>query len=240
MKCSTCTTVLLDGSTECHTCGAIFTKPGQAPQQPTGPTAKSLAKAGLSALPWRLVLIVGVVAGAWYWHTNAPLVSAAGGGVSIQVDGIDFGFTKGAEFADSYMLFSGGEEAANSINRVWLTGLPMAISRQFYSTYPDFYMCSSPAAEKAKDQALTMRIVPATTGVRGVLIDSVNTVQKDGSDPGVERAAVKMSGARLTLVSAKVHDTGEDYMSHYDQKDFFLVEAAQAVTSRNVVGVAGN
>ena len=85
-----------------------------------------------------------------------------------------------------------------------------------------------------------MRILPATNGVRGVLSDSISAVEKGGSESGVERAAVKLSGAKLTLVSAKVHDTGEDYMSHYDQKDFFLVDAAQAVTSRNVVGVAGN
>ena len=138
-------------------------------------------------------------------------------------------------FSQTYMLF-GADRATHkaAFNEFWLAVINMEDVRPIYAEHPDFYMCASPGAAKAKKAVQTMNIIAADSDVLQALNEAVaefnNGIGKRG-----DRLAVMLQGVKLQLTAAVVRDTDQDMLNRLpiqSRSNYFLVEFAEIVDAQ--------
>ena len=138
-------------------------------------------------------------------------------------------------FSQTYMLF-GADRATHksAFNEFWLAAINMEDVRPIYAQYPDFDMCASPGAAKAKKAVKTMNIIAADSDVLQALNEAVSEFNHR-IGKRADRLAVMLEGVKLQLTAAVVRDTDQDMLNRLpiqSRSNYFLVEFAEIVDAQ--------
>jgi hypothetical protein len=193
------------------------------------------------SVEWGLVVLIAVAGALWYWRAQwlPGSVSVSGASVKTVLDGIDLTFQKTESFDREYVVFGGGAAEGNSVYKILLAGLPSDRAQEIARRYPDYYMCASPGADEAKEAIVDLLILPSNNGVLSVLKNAVDTSIKNAEAGSGERVGVRLTGANITLVSAKDRKDGEDFTSKLGGQNYVFVDSAQVVPAKDVAAASG-
>ena len=153
----------------------------------------------------------------------------------VEAGDFDVYFALREPFAKTYMLFGGDlvtHEAA--FNNFWLAAISMEDARPIYEKHPDFYMCTSPGAARAKKAVKTMNIIAGDSDVLDALNEAVSEFNRRIGKGG-DRIAVRLEGVKLEMTAAIVREAEQDMLDRLPQEvrsNYFLVESAEMVAAR--------
>jgi hypothetical protein len=157
-----------------------------------------------------IVLILGglVYGGARVLFPRVTVVDT-GARVSLAKGRIAQEFARGDEFRDVFMVFGGNREREfwNEAGHAFLAGLTLADAQSLSAQYPDFYMCASPGAARAKDAMVHMSLIAADALVRE-RIDRAIRDHDARIAAGGKRLCVSIAGHTLRRLSHRIdgHD----------------------------------
>jgi len=138
-------------------------------------------------------------------------------------------------FSETYMLFGADRTTPKAaFNEFWLSVINMEDVRPIYAEHPDFYMCASPGAAKAKKAVQTMNIIAADSDVLQALNEAVSEFNNRIGKRG-DRLAVMLEGVKLQLTAAIVRDADQDMLNRLpiqSRSNYFLVEFAEIVDAQ--------
>jgi len=184
-----------------------------------------------------VVILAAVFVMRGYWQRSAKEAVAFTEDNELYVEAGDFDlyFELLEPFTETYMLFGGNRETHKSaFNEFSLFVISMADARPIYQEHPDFFMCASPGAPRAKKAVQAMNIIAADSDVLQALNEAVsefnNSIGKGG-----DRVAVYLEGAKLEMTAAIVRKADEDMLDRLPQpsrSDYFLVEFAEMVDAQ--------
>ena len=184
-----------------------------------------------------VVILAAVFVMRGYWQRSAKEAVAFTEDNELYVEAgeLDVYFELLEPFSETYMLFGGNRETHKSaFNEFSLFVISMADARPIYQEHPDFFMCASPGAPRAKKAVQAMNIIAADSDVLQALNEAVsefnNSIGKGG-----DRVAVYLEGAKLEMTAAIVRKADEDMLDRLPQpsrSDYFLVEFAEMVDAQ--------
>jgi len=153
----------------------------------------------------------------------------------VEAGDFDVYFELVEPFSETYMVF-GGDPVTHegAFNNFWLAGIRMEDARPIYEEHPDFYMCASPAAARAKKAVKTMNIVTADSYVLEALNEVISEF-KNRIGQGGNRVAVKLEGVKLEMTAAVVRQAGKDMMDRLPKQtrsNYFLVKSVEMVDAK--------
>jgi hypothetical protein len=156
-----------------------------------------------------VVIVAGLVyAGLAVLFPRLTVVDT-GGRVVLTKGRIAEEFVRGDEFRGVFMVFGGNGERElwNEAGHAFLAGLTLADAQSLSARYPDFYMCASPGAARAKDAMVHMSLVAADALVRE-RIDRAIRDHDARIAAGGKRLCVTIAGHRLRRLSHRIdgHD----------------------------------
>ena len=184
-----------------------------------------------------VLIIAAVVILRGYWQRSAKEAVAFTEDNELYVEAGDFDvyFELLESFSETYMLFGGNRETHKSAyNEFSLFVISMADARPIYREHPDFYMCASPGAPRAKKAVQTMNIIAADSAVLEALNDAVSEFN-NSIGKGSDRVAVYLEGVKLEMTAAIVRKADEDMLDRLPQpsrSNYFLVEYAEMVDAQ--------
>ena len=153
----------------------------------------------------------------------------------VEAGDFDVYFELLEEFSETYMLFGANRETHKStFNEFSLFVISMTDARPIYREHPDFYMCASPGAPRAKKAVQTMNIIAADSSVLEALNETVSEFN-NSIGKGSDRVAVYLEGIRLEMTAAIVRQADEDMLDRLPQpsrSNYFLVEYAEIVDAQ--------
>ena len=156
----------------------------------------------------------------------------------VEAGDIDVYFELLEDFSETYMLFGGNRETHKSaFNEFSLFVISMADARPIYRQHPDFYMCASPGAPKAKKAVQAMNIIAADSSVQKALNEVVSEY-KNSIGKGDDYVAVYLEGVKLEMTAAIIRKADEDMLSRLPQQsrsNYFLVEYAEIVDAQTAL-----
>ncbi len=185
----------------------------------------------------RLLVIAGVLFLA-YWatgivvgQTGVPRVE--GGTVHLDTDDLEVRFATLGPVSESYMLFGGNnEQPRNSLTHATMATLEISHARLIHERYPDFHMCKSPGAAKAKRLIETVSFLAAGRRARNALVEAVD-LNEERVRSGGERTCLTVSGSELSLDAVRLKQNSEDITSELRPKlartRMVLAESAEIV-----------
>ncbi len=152
------------------------------------------------------------------------------GGVTRDTGQLEIQFDSGRPFNDSYMVFGGSREGKNGFSDVTLSVLDMQDASAIYQQYPDFHLCKSPGADRAKDRIRMTNLVAAKPSIASEL-GSVVDLHMKRLRSGAERTCFSMQGVELRLTSVKVKQNGADIsgdvIPKFSHANFHYVQKAK-------------
>ena len=111
-----------------------------------------------------------------------------------------------------------------------MAALPMRHARVIHARYPDFHMCRSPGAARARDFTESMSFVAMDGTARDTLAETVK-LHGERVRNGGERTCVSIDGAGLLLESVRDREDGHDMTGELPpllrQIDFYLAERVE-------------
>ena len=184
-----------------------------------------------------VLILAAVVILRGYWQRSAKEAVAftEDNELYVEAGDLDLYFELLEEFSETYMLFGANRETHKSaFNEFSLFVISMADARPIYQEHPDFYMCASPGAPRAKKAVQAMNIIAADSSVREALNEAVseykNSIGKDS-----DHVAVYLEGTKLEMTAAIVRKADEDMLDRLPQpsrSNYFLVEYAEMVDAQ--------
>jgi alkanesulfonate monooxygenase SsuD/methylene tetrahydromethanopterin reductase-like flavin-dependent oxidoreductase (luciferase family) len=192
--------------------------------------------------PWIYVvaIIAAVAAVAGCWQQEVATIDDDNelyddNELHVEAGDFDVYFKLVEPFSETYMLF-GGDPVTHkgAFNNFWLAGISMEDARPIYAKHPDFYMCASPGAARAKKALKTMNIVTADSYVLATLNEAV-TELNNRVGRGGDRVAVRLEGVKLEMSAAIVRQAEEDIMERLPKQsrsNYFLVESVEMVEAK--------
>ena len=156
----------------------------------------------------------------------------------VEAGDFDVFFALREPFSETYMLFGGDpvtHEAA--FNNFWLAAISMADARPIYEKHPDFYMCASPGAARAKKAVKTMNIIAGDSDVLDTLNAAVSEFNRRIGKGG-DRVAVRLEGVKLEMTAAIVREADQDMLDRLPKQarsNFFLVESVEMVEAKTAL-----
>ena len=150
--------------------------------------------------------------------------------VVVSLKKIDYHFKRARDFADTYMVFGGGDfSSSDVIGKIAISGIDLDKAVSIYERYPDFYRCNSPGAAPAQRAVTHLDIVPADPDVQKTLKNALSLFEKNLRSNG-DRIFVKLEGEILKMTSAIVRDDGYDIKDRLPSQmrhDYYLVKSAE-------------
>jgi hypothetical protein len=160
----------------------------------------------------RVLLLLCLLAGA-YWlltQTGGPQVQTDGSSVRLATQDLDVEFQRLEPISQSYMLFGGNnEQPRNSFTHATVAALALEDARLIAHDHPDFHLCRSPGAARAKERIATVSLLGATRRARRAVTKAVD-LHRDRLASGGDRTCLTLAGARMALASARVREGGQD------------------------------
>ena len=156
----------------------------------------------------------------------------------VEAGDFDVFFSLREPFSETYMLFGGDlvtHEAA--FNNFWLATISMEDARPIYEKHPDFYMCASPGAARAKKAVKTMNIIAGDSDVLEALNEAVSEFNRRIGKGG-DRVAVRLEGVKLEMTAAIVREADQDMLDRLPQQarsNFFLVESVEMIEAQTAL-----
>lgn len=152
--------------------------------------------------------------------------------ITIRTDDLNAEFDITGEFNERYVLFGGGYfKGKNLINPITLAGLPLADAKNMYALYPDFYRCTSPGAQKAKDLVQELNLIPADKKVLEELKLSITEFEDNFANNG-DRVCVSLIGKRLKTSAVRAVENGVDIKEKLPLYNFYFIESADRVNCK--------
>ena len=133
------------------------------------------------------------------------IVVDTGPRVSVVKGRIAEEFARGDEFRGVFMVFGGNQEREfwNEAGHASLAALTLADAQSLTTQYPDFYMCASPGAARAKDAMVHMSLVAPDAVVRD-RIDRAIREHDARVAAGGKRLCVTITGHTLRRLSHRI------------------------------------
>ena len=170
---------------------------------------------------------------------SQPSHSIRGEEVIVSLRQIDVHFKRGRDFSGTYMVFGGSDSGrADTISRIWISGIKLNKAISIYKRYPDFYKCKSPGAAVAKNALLSLHIIPADSEVLNILKNAISQFEKNFKNKG-DRIFVKLEGEVLKMTKAiirKVNGDVTDQLPSQMRRDRYLVKSVEIVEAKIVFG----
>jgi len=165
---------------------------------------------------------------------NATGARVEGRRVVLETDQLEVRFVILDRLSDSFMVFGGeARQRRNGMSHATMAALPMRHARVIHARYPDFHMCRSPGAARAKDFTASMSFVAMDGAARDALAETVR-LHGERVRGGGERTCVSIDGAGLSLESVRVRggrEDGRDMTGELPpllkQIDFYLAEQVE-------------
>ena len=182
-----------------------------------------------------ILAAVFVMRGHWQRSAKEAVAFTEDNELYVEAGDFDVYFELHEEFSETYMLFGGNRETHKSaFNEFSLFVISMADARPIYRAYPDFYMCASPGAPRAKKAVQAMNIIAADSSVLEALNEAVSEFN-NSIGKGSDRVAVYLEGVKLEMTAAIVRKADEDMLERLPQpsrSNYFLVEYAEMVDAQ--------
>ncbi|MFH2001523.1 MAG: hypothetical protein ABIK28_17705 [Planctomycetota bacterium] len=151
--------------------------------------------------------------------------------IVIHSGDLDFCFTRGKRFENTYMLF-GGEHITgkNAVMPVCISGIEAEDGKDIASRHADFWECKSPGATLAQSCCTQMQLVPSRPRILETLNDTLKDYKKSlGKEQ--DRVCVTLQGNILKLKSVILVEQDQDvtskFTNQFESLDCRLVTEAQ-------------
>ena len=156
----------------------------------------------------------------------------------IEAGDLDLYFKLLEPFSETYMLF-GADHVTHkaAFNEFWLSVISMENVRPIYAEHPDFYMCASPGAAKAKKAVQTMNIIAADSEVLQALNEAVSEFN-NRIGRGGDRLALILEGVKLEMTAAIARNADQDMLNRLpiqSRSNYFLVESVEMVDAMTAI-----
>lgn len=136
----------------------------------------------------------------------SPDVEINGDEVKIQIQDHHLLLKKTADLDESGMLFGFTLAPAEAYFNGIMSFITMDRVESLRARYPDFYQCSSPGADSAKEYVESVILIAADSQVAGKL-RKINNLFKTTK----KRIVVKAKGLKLVLQDYKIEKGGEEF-----------------------------